>query len=509
MDFFRPLVAQNIEGVTAFVDRLVTHDGDVNFQHLYKVVEDGDAVSLRLCDGGERVNHYSVLIGGEVCNSFSPLYEISSLFRGLFLTGVGTAFLGRYGDVVEKGRMLERGEIAEMVTGLEEGELRSGIENPVVSIICDLDTDIEPYRYMKHQLWGLEEVTLKKRCADISRDELMRAEIEEDLRGIYWVEEDLEIARRAVGASSYLPEAKAVQFYLTGKIFLDKLGIDISRARLYFQFVPKEELMFLGPDSDVLKVIMSLHNPQSMKILGKLLESKTPWTFSFSCPNCGESSKRVINPEFSKSFDAIHLKCSQSKREFRNEAGKISSRQGCGHKWKVPISQQPDQFFEILKNSSFTLSCAVRELVRVVKTSSLSPICYVANSIGVEKDSKEFKAISDLPRGFGDHQKLMTSILFLQYLLVAGELNSEMTQILEEKKILRSKEMQLLVRASLDRLYDESLECADFKGLYVTDSSALKALKKGQSVWQMFQRSIDIHEITLPELMVLKTPLAS
>jgi hypothetical protein len=509
MELLKLLVSQNIEGVTAFIDRLLQHDGDINYQHLYKVVEQGETVQLVLGDASEKINHYAVLIGAESSNSFTPLYEISSLFRGLFLTGVGTAFLRRYESVVAGESVLDRDEIREMALRLEAIDLKAGVENPIISIVCDLDTDIEPYRYVKHQLWGLTEESLKKRCADITRDELLQAEIDTDLKDIYWVEQDWEITQRAIRSSKSLPEAKAIQFYLTGKIFLDKLGVDITKARLYFQFVPKEELMFLGPKSDVLSVLLSLHNAQSMKLLSKLLESKTPWIFSFSCPNCGESSKRVINSEFNKTFDSVQLKCSQSRREFRNEYGTLLTRQGCGHKWKVAIPQEPEQLFELLASSSFTVSCAIRELVRVIKTSSLSSICYVANSIGLQKCDQKFELIPGLPRGFGDHRKLMTSVFGLQHFMISGELNQEVSEGLLQRGLLKNREMQLVIRTSLDRLYDDDLECTDAEGLYVTDTSALKGLKKGQPVWDMFQRSIDVHEITLPELMKLKALDAS
>lgn len=504
MELLKSIVTKNIEGATAFVDRLLQHDGEINFQHLYKVVETDNLLSLIHGNNSNSDNNYSVLIGGEASNSFCPLYEISSLFRGLFLTGVGTAFLNRYSNIIDHQKYLGRPKIALMLLDLDELALKDGMENPIITMVCDLDTDIEPYRYVKHQLWGLSEESLKKRCADISRDELLNAEIDLSLKDIYWIEEDWEINQKAIYASKSLPEAKAIQFYLTGKIFLDKLGVDISKSRLYFQFVPKEELMLLGADSEVLQVIRSLHNPQSMAILSKLLGSKTPWIFSFSCPNCGESSKRVIRPKFNKTFDVVKLKCSESKREFRNELGTILTRQGCGHKWEVPIPQRSDLLFQMLEQSSFTVNCAVRELIRVIKSSSISPICYVANNIGVCKYGEQVGLISDLPKGFGDHRKLMTSVFSLQHLMITGELSSDITNELKAKKLLKAKEMQLMIRASLDRLYDNELECFDCKDLYVTDTSALKALRKGTTVWEMFQRAIDIQEITLLELKALQ-----
>jgi hypothetical protein len=504
MEFFQSLVSQNIDGVAAFISRLLQHDGTVNFQHLYKVVEGGNSVILSRCDNSEYINHYSVLIGGEVSNSFSPLYEISSIFRGLFLTGVGTAFLYQYCPTTECQYIFSNPEIIQKLLQLSESDLKAGIEAPVISMICDLDTDIEPYRYVKHQLWGMSDESMKKRCADISQADLLSAEIDTSLEDIYWISKDRSIAERAIQAAKYLPEAKAIQFYLTGQVLLDQLGIDISKSRLYFQFVPKEELMFLGANSDVLQTILALHNPKSMKILSKLLESKTPWIFSFSCPNCGESSKRVINPEFNKTFDLVHLKCSQSKREFRNELGTILVHQGCGHKWNVPIPKDPNLLFQLLEKSSFSLSCAIRELVRVITSSSISPICYVANSIGLRKSGDRFEVIPDLPRGFGDHRKLMTSVFSMQHLLINGELEPEITERLKAKGVLKSKEMQLMIRASLDLAHDPQLKCVDNNNLYVTDTSALKALQAGYSIWELFKNAIDIHEITFQELIDLK-----
>jgi hypothetical protein len=504
MGFFQSLVSQNIDGITAFVTRLLQHDGTIDFEHLYKVVEDGSSVTLRRCGKHEYINNYSVLIGGEVSNSFSPLYEVSSLFRGLFLTGVGTAFLNQYCPTIESQHNFSIPTIAQKLLQLSESDLKAGIEAPVISIICDLDTDIEPYRYVKHQLWGLGDEAMKKRCADITRSDLLSRTIDTSLEDIYWVRQDRNIAERAIQSAKYLPEAKAIQFYLTGQILLAQLGIDISKSRLYFQFVPKEELISLGADSDMLQTFVALHNPKSMKILSKLLESKTPWIFSFSCPNCGESSKRVINPEFNKSFDVVHLKCSQSKREFRNEWGTILVRQGCGYKWDVPIPLTPDLLFQLLETSSFALIGAIRELIRVITSSSNSPICYVANSIGLKKSGDRFEIIPDLPRGFGDHRKLMTSVFSLQHLLINGELEPEITKRLKAKGVLRSREMQLIIRGSLDLAHDPQLTCTDNSNLYVTDTSALKVLQTGYSAWELFKNSIDIHEITFQELIDLK-----
>jgi hypothetical protein len=503
MELLKSLVSQNIDGVTAFIDRLLQHDGDANYQHLYQVVEQDDAVQLRLGSASDRINHYSVLIGAEVSNSFTPLYEISSLFRGLFLTGVGTAFLNQY-EAITVDSLPERDQIKEMVYQLEEAALVEGLRHPVISIVCDLDTDIEPYRYVKHQLWGLSEKSLKKRCADISKKDLLEAEIDVSLKDVYWIDEDWEIAQRAIHASSSLSEAKAIQFYLTGKVFLEKLGIDISNIRLFFQFAPKEEIIQLGAESDVLKALLALHNAHSMKLLSKLLRSKTPWIFSFSCPNCGESSKRVINAKFNKKFDTIKLKCSRSTRLFRNEYGTVLAREGCGHKWEVGIPRSVNELFDLLEISSFTVNCAVRELLRVIKTSSLLPICYVANSIGLQKVNRDFIVIPGLPQGYGDHRNLMTSICAMQNFLITGNLHSETTRKLSRKGILRMREMQLLIWTSLDLLYDEEIECVDSPGLYVTDTSALKALRKGYcAVWDMFQSTIDIHEISLTQLMSL------
>ena len=86
--------------------------------------------------------------------------------------------------------------------------------------------------------------------------------------------------------SDTLKEAKAIQYYLTLKRLLAHLDIDITKLPLFFNFVPREEFLRLGPESDILHVLLGLHEPASIKLYAKIIKRAQPWIFTFACP-CG------------------------------------------------------------------------------------------------------------------------------------------------------------------------------------------------------------------------------
>lgn len=501
----KSLIISNRQGITAYLKRLFNHDGNIQVQYLHQVVESDNQLRLDYCHSDYKIqNSHSLLIGLEVCNSFSPLYEITSFFRALFLSAIGSVFLKQFESRIGSEYQLCEQEIDHFLANLDKDKFLTLLHKPDINIICGLDTDIEPYRYVKHHLWRLEEDSLKKRCYDIFSDDLSNPNIDLSLKDIYWIEQDQEIANQAILNGTSLPKIKAVQFYLTLKHILKKIDIDINNVPLFFNLAPKEELMILGDNSDILQIILNLHNEKFKKIYSKILQTRTPWILAFSCPQCSESSKRIINARLDKNCKTVSLICSHNPKSYRNELGTNLIRKGCGYRWKVTIPNTTSSLYELLKNNSFTLSCSVRELMRIINSTSHSIIAYVGYNLGLEKRQKEYEFIPNLPKGYGDHRYLMTSVLAMQKMLVDDLMLPEISKKLKNNQLLKSQEAQLLVCASPNQLRDKTVFCMDNRELNVTDTSALKIIKQWMSVEEMFIKSIDIYAISLEQLLELR-----
>jgi hypothetical protein len=66
----------NIDGIASFIYRLIYHDGDINLEYLYQVNEQDSVLKLVPADSKNKINNLSIMIGGEIPNSFCPIYEV-------------------------------------------------------------------------------------------------------------------------------------------------------------------------------------------------------------------------------------------------------------------------------------------------------------------------------------------------------------------------------------------------------------------------------------------------
>jgi len=141
--FFTPLVERNVDGLVNFIDRLVNHNGNHKITSLYRVVDQPDgAFSIRRGQASDKFNDFAVSMGGEVVNSFSPLYEVAYFLQCLFLSGLATLFLesGRITFLKSVARQDYLMRIRLELLSLNEDELDACIREPQVAIISTLDT---------------------------------------------------------------------------------------------------------------------------------------------------------------------------------------------------------------------------------------------------------------------------------------------------------------------------------------------------------------------------------
>lgn len=500
------LVHRNLTGLAAFVEQLLTFDGKVNTQYLHRVNENGSGIEVVQGSENDWNNDYAILIGGEVPNSFCTLYEAAYFFEALLLSAVGTAYLAKFGphDQSRRQENFSRRRIKSHLLEITNDELLSALQRPSINIVSSLDTDIEPYRYVKHQLWRMRESAFKKRCSDVTSDDFGKQSLDESLRGIYWIERDRQIAEEAMSYADTLPHAKAIQYYLTLKEVLSELGMDLSNIPWYFNFAPREEILLLGPNNEFLKAVITLHETNFRKVLSRITRADHPWIISLSCPKCHESSKKIIRATLRADCKTIHLVCSQYPQEYRNELGTKIVRRGCGYSWNFEVPTDSEQLYELFKDKSPTLNFAIRSLLAVIKTTADCPISWPLTELGIVRDRNAYVTGPDLPKGFGDHRDLITSVVTMQHLLTRGMIIPEFSQGLIQKQLLTSREMQILSWACKTKLSDLGVSCQDNKKVHVTDTSVLKVMEKGIPPRELFRRSIDINEVRLEQFLTLQ-----
>ena len=100
----KQILSENIDGLIEFIQILIIHNGNYKPERLWKVEKTNDSLSIRMGFRGEKINDYCILMGGEVSNSFVPLYEVGYFFQALFLSAVGSCvikkgWLGKYKQI--------------------------------------------------------------------------------------------------------------------------------------------------------------------------------------------------------------------------------------------------------------------------------------------------------------------------------------------------------------------------------------------------------------------------
>src|SRR5438105_1034041 len=113
MEFYKNILLENLDGVTQFISRITNHQGKVNIEKLHVVEFDASSPRVRMGRLEDKKSDFIIATGGEVVNSFSPLYEISYFFNSLFLAGVGTAILHK--NVLQQYKKIAESERCEAI----------------------------------------------------------------------------------------------------------------------------------------------------------------------------------------------------------------------------------------------------------------------------------------------------------------------------------------------------------------------------------------------------------
>lgn len=503
------LVRAHTDGISHFINRLVFHNGTINEDHLYQVHTKYGIPYFTKAEQGRKPTNYSIMIGGEICNSFCPLYEVAYFLQALVLAGVATV-------CIENGELVTFAAISDDETRLQtikkrittmDGEsILLGMQRPKVCIISSLDTDIEPYRYMKHQLWRLSPNVFKKRVGEITAGDFTQTKRDTALYKIYWIDEDEDIAELALAHAETLPQAKTIQYYLTLERLLAHLSISLNNIPFYFNFVPKEEIQKLGPDNKFLQALLELHEPKNTKLYSHIVQRQQPWIVGFSCPTCGESSKKILSLRIKASGNVVRIICSSQKKQFLNESGVSYTRRGCGASFDFPIPKTAHELYTFLVSTSSTINFAARELLGIIRTTTYQPIAWAVTDIAIRyaKGGAVIEAIPYYPKGFGDHRALLTSTLTIQRLFLEGVLAPKISDLLHTKGLLTASEVQIIGYSSPSRLFDPTVPVKNYDGLYASDTSALKILETGiMSLTEFLERSINIHYYSLEQLQTL------
>jgi len=394
-------VRKNRDTVSSFIDITARHNGKLNPSNLFKVMNENGELSVETGKDTSR-DIRSVIIGIEPCNSFSPLYELDYFLMGLFLSTVATALpLAEYPRIDDEKARKEK--IYRDLSQITETDIELAIRSPKIAMVAILTDDIEPYRYRKDHLWGIDGPAMKKRSIDVCRHDLYHVD-RIPLEGL-WTEDDALHAYEAIQNSRNLCEAKMIQTYLSIGKFLSALGIDIGVIPLFFSVTPNSDIRNLGVRNPFLDILLELHSPEQYFLLRKLLRWNYPRLIGVSCPECGESSKKVINGQIrGDTKRSVRLTCSEKHKDFRNELGVDTlTRRGCGHHWDLQIPPNPKELYELLKEG-FGLYFPVNSLFWVINGLSFAPSALLFTDAGFNKKEGKIVLERDLP--IGDHADL-------------------------------------------------------------------------------------------------------
>ncbi|MBS3067911.1 hypothetical protein J4450_04365 [Candidatus Micrarchaeota archaeon] len=492
MKIFYDAVFRNKDALTVFIDQLLGHNGRINPNQLFKVEEYKNRFRIAKSHN-ITPDTRSILIGIEICNSYSPLYELDYFLMSLFLSTVASALPL---DSYSKLNYIKRKEkIMNDLLSIKKDDISDALENPEIAIIGMMTDDIEPYRYSKHQLWGLQE--FKKRCIDIKKPDYYWQEGNAKIfKNLLWMPEDIEHANFAVENSSFLYEAKMLQSYLSIKKFLEFLSIDISKVPFFFSLTPNYDIRENGAKNSFLDLLLELHSQKQLKVFKKIIQKAYPPIIKTACPACGETSKKIITGHIrGKNRRRLELHCLDSQISFKTElaVGGLA-RKGCGNKWSFELPFSKYDLYDELKNG-VSLYFPVNSLMWLINDISFAPAALVFTDAGFYKaDGK----INILPRkSIGDHKELLTNMISLQDAFLKADLCPEVHSKLKSLDMLVNKAPILFGHQSPTKLFDPSLSIIStisdkVVNLHVTDSSIFVAMKHGLTPEKILEHSLYI-----------------
>jgi hypothetical protein len=508
MTFYVDILTDNLEGVAQFVARMVTHNGTINIEQLYVVDFNGEKVKVRKGRADDKKSDYSLVTGGEVVNSFLPLYEVGYFFSSLFLAGIGTAVLHK--NWLKKYKHSNSKKVLEVIKAdlisLTEDEIFAGIRKPVIGIVSCMDTDVIPIRYNKHQLWKIDPKALIKRVAEITSIQYGN-HAATYINTQYWTVQDQQIADIAMSSTTSLQHAKAVQTVLVYQIILKDLGINIKDIPIYFNYVPKEEIVSNGPGNSLLEVLINLHTPEERVKYRKITGIDKAWILTKACPKCGQGDKRILSSKLMGDGVTVKVNCRPHEFIFKNEHGDALVMKGCGYKFSFKVPIKTDDLYNLFKNEDFSIHFAARELLPILRDSIVNPIGFVATDLGVVRSS-EGKLVRDPNQvpGYGDNLDMLISALGLQYFFCKGKIANRSAKRLKKLQLIMPNPVMLFAYDKPTQLVDPDVSILNQIGVKtsVSDTSALKARERGETSIEMLKKAVNIHAFSLKELFELR-----
>ncbi len=503
---YQELLKKNLDGCSVFVVAIATHQGILNTHRLHKVAVNPTGIEVVLGTNEEKKNDFSIGMGGEVANSFCTLYEAAYFFQALFLSAVGTVAIRR--GLLEKITGVEEETARLKITERElllftNDEIIHAMEEPDIAIVSSLDTDTEPVRYNKHDLWQLSDEALTMRVDNIDSNGYNQRPIDRSGEGIYWVWQDVDIAHRAMTNGGPLTYVKALQLYQAFSIICVQLGIDIRNIPLYFNFVPRQEIIENGKSNSYLKVLETLHSRSGRDAYKSRTGISKPWMIGVSCPQCGISSKRAVSYVLLADNRTVKCSCRNTGHSYRNERGDMVWVRGCGHKWTFTVPESEKELWHFIRDNDITLHFATRWLICLLKDTVDTPIGYVLTDMGIIRDERGFLRVN--PRdinGYGDHRRMLTSALELQDWLLTEDIPS--LRGLKKSGVLVQRPLYLFGYDHPMVLVDDALATYEDETVFVSDTSFLKALDSGVSIEELFMKSVRLCPFTVETLRIIK-----
>lgn len=508
MSFYKTILKENLQGVSSFIEDLSFHEGFVHIEKLHIVEMHNGHPSIRKGKKSDKVNEYAIGTGGEVVNSYVTLYELGYFFICLFLAGVATAAIKK--GFIETYKKTKKEALPKRIMSdllhLTEKDILEGMKKPEIGIIGSLDTDITPLRYNKHQLWRLRQSALGKRVTGIVAQDYGVLP-EPPLNKDYWTIQDQEIANLAMQSATTLPMAKIIQYYVVLQIFFRELGIDIQQVKIWFNFVPKEEIAANGPKNSFLKALIGLHTTKERINYRKITGIDNPWIITKACTKCGQGDKRILSSKLMKDGITVHAYCKPHKSTFKNERNDIVTAKGCGNKFSFTIPTSPRVLYKFLIREDIAIHFAARELLAILKDSIDTPIGLVLTDMGIIKgENGQLMKDPYHIQGYGDHLEMITSALTLAYLFIQERIAKKVAGQLKKEKLLMPRPLMLFGYDRPTQLVDPDITALNKAGkvVHVADTSALKVFMHGQSAKTLFKKALHIHSFSVEELCAIK-----
>jgi|GEM_PF-5607734 len=505
----KQILEENIDGLVEFIKIFIIHNGNYKPERLWKVEKNNDGLSIRRGLSGEKLNDYCILMGGEVSNSFVPLYEVGYFFQALFLSAIASCvlkkgWLAKYKQITNQDILKE--SIRSNLEILDNQTILNNLKSPIIAIVSALDTDVTPIRYNKHHLWRLNPSVLSKYGGQIDAANYAYSETDETFKDNYWVEKDRIIAEKMMSYNQKLPQTKAMLIYTVLEEICNLLGIEISDIELFFLFSPKEELINAGGDFSFLDVLSAVNSPDKKHIYRLLTKQDNPWVISTSCPNCGQASKTIIYTKIMDDTRTIRISCKQREYKFENERGDFVIDKGCGEVNFIDIPRGTKKLYEFIKSNNITIHFPTRSTMFVLRDSAVTPICLVAGDLGLEigKNGK-VKRRQNVPDGYGDHlDMIISSILFQDCILDTDTYDTILARYLTLKDVYLSHTQTIFCYDRPTKLIDEDIGNYSYPDTKVSDTSIFKFLSKGGSIFDLFHSSIRLYPIGLEDAKRLR-----